>query len=236
MEFEQKKLTKTVFGNYRAAEVDSLLAEVTQHLQQQEAAQAEEASRVREELAQAESLAAELKALQEASERLREENSRLAERSRALYEECRTREAEEHSLRSELEKLRLEAEGVRTELDLANSQNAILDNRVARQKRELEEKDRLLLADPVGEANKRAELIVQNAMNVSKQMLDDAEDMRSRALASVRAAYFNAMGFRQSLEERFVNLQNDLDQSMRALRAIEAEGEHSAADTVQEKW
>ena len=32
------------------------------------------------------------------------------------------------------------------------------------------EKDQLLLADPVGEANKRADQIVQNAMEMSKQV------------------------------------------------------------------
>ena len=101
--------------------------------------------------------------------------------------------------------------------------------------RELEEKDQLLLADPVGEANKRAEQIVQNATHMSKQMLDDAESMRARALAAVRAAYFNTMGFRQSLEERFFSLQNDLNQSLLTLRALEAENEPSDKDVIQEK-
>ncbi len=131
--------------------------------------------------------------------------------------------------------MRAQLEDARTELELAKSQTTVLGNRVARQRRELEEKDQLLLADPVGEANKRAEQIVQNATHMSKQMLDDAESMRARALAAVRAAYFNTMGFRQSVEERFYSLQNDLNQSLLTLRALEAENEPSDQDVIQEK-
>lgn len=71
---------------------------------------------------------------------------------------------------------------------------------------------------------------------MSKQMLDDAESMRARALAAVRAAYFNTVGFRQSMEERFFSLQNDLNQSLLTLRALEAEDEPKDRDVIQEKW
>ena len=137
-----------------------------------------------------------------------------------LSEECRTREKEVYSLRAEMDDYNKKMGDFRTELDLAKSQAAVLSSRVARQRRELEEKDQLLLADPVGEANKRAQQIIESATAVSQKMIDDAESMRSRALASVRASYFNAMGFRQELESRYFNLQNDLDQSLRTLRGI----------------
>jgi hypothetical protein len=129
-----------------------------------------------------------------------------------------------------------EVDEIRTELDLANSQTALLNKRLALQRRELDEKDRLLQEDPIGEANKRAEQILQAATNTSKQMIDDAEAMRSRALAAVRAAYFNTMGFRQNLEERFGTLQSDLDQSVRMLRLIETEDESEDPEFIQEKW
>ncbi|MDO4989290.1 MAG: hypothetical protein Q4E45_02180 [Eubacteriales bacterium] len=236
MELERKQIKKNLLGNYRAEEVDSLLDAAEQLMQQRDAERAEAAERLRAETAEVNRLSAELRALRDDSEQLQAENRRLEEQNRKLREDCRLYEEKGQHFRSELDSIRVELEELRTDLEFANSQTAFLNNRVDRQRRELEEKDRLLMADPVGEANKRAELIVQNAMNTSKQILDDAEGIRSRAMASVRAAYFNSMGFRQELEERFATLQSDLNQSMRTLRAIESEEEFADHDVIQEKW
>lgn len=236
MEIERDKIKKTFFGNYRPEEVDRLLNEMEELLRQQEEERAEEAALLEAEREETERLSAALRNLQETVERLVEENSGLEDLNKKLGEECAAREEEGRSLRGEMESLQFKMENMQTEMELANSQNSILSSRVARQRRELEEKDKLLLADPVGEANKRAEQIIQNAMETSKTMLDNAENMRSRALAAVRAAFFNTMSFRQNMEDRFVNLQNDLDQSMRTLRAIEAEDESKTPGYIQEKW
>ena len=235
MEFDRHKLKKTIFGTYRAAEVDSLLDRAEELLLQKEAERVKAVEDGRAGIETAEKLTAQAKRQKEAGERLAEESMRLAERNRKLNEECRARREAEHQLREELDNLRRQIEDIRTELDLANSQAAILGSRVARQRRELDKKDELLLSDPVGEATKRADQIIQNATDMSKQMLDDAEGMRSRALAAVRAAYFNTMGFRQELDDRYASLQTDLNQSIRTLRAVEAE-ENYDDSFIQEKW
>ena len=231
MEIERDKLKRTIFGNYKPVEVDELLRQADKRLQQQEA----DAAQSRARAAEIERLSAELEELRQTAEGLQAENSRLQERNRKLCEECRSREEESHRLRGEMEELCVKMEELRTENELAGSQTAILSRRVARQRQELDEKDKLLLADPVSEASKRAEQIIQSATKISKQMLDEAETMRSRALAAVRAAFFNTMNFRQTLEERFITLQNELDMSMRTLRAIEVEDESNIPDYVQEK-
>ena len=236
MELERDQLKKNLFGGYPAEDVDRLLNKAELLLRQKDEEQAAAEARVKEELADARRIAAELKELQLDTARLQEENERLTERNLMLSEECRTREKEVHSLRMELDDLNVKMGEFQTELDLAKSQAAVLGSRVARQRRELEEKDQLLLADPVGEANKRAQQIIESATAMSQKMIDDAESMRSRALASVRASYFNAMGFRQELENRYFNLQNDLDQSLRTLRGIEAEGNLQDPDNAVEKW
>ena len=236
MELERDQLKKNLFGGYPAEDVDRLLNKAELLLRQKDEAQAAAEARVKEELADTRRIAAELKELQLDTARLQEENERLTERNLMLSEECRTREKEVHSLRVELDNLNVKMGEFQTELDLAKSQAAVLGSRVARQRRELEEKDQLLLADPVGEANKRAQQIIESATAMSQKMIDDAESMRSRALASVRASYFNAMGFRQELENRYFNLQNDLDQSLRTLRGIEAEGDLQDPDNAVEKW
>ena len=236
MELERDQLKKNLFGGYPAEDVDRLLNKAELLLRQKDEEQAAAEARVKEELADTRRIAAELKELQLDSARLQEENERLTERNLMLSEECRTREKEVHSLRMELDDLNVKMGEFQTELDLAKSQAAVLGSRVARQRRELEEKDQLLLADPVGEANKRAQQIIESATAMSQKMIDDAESMRSRALASVRASYFNAMGFRQELENRYFNLQNDLDQSLRTLRGIEAEGDLQDPDNAVEKW
>ena len=236
MELERDQLKKNLFGGYPAEDVDRLLNKAELLLRQKDEEQAAAEARVKEELADTRRIAAELKELQLDTARLQEENERLTERNLMLSEECRTREKEVHSLRMELDNLNVKMGEFQTELDLAKSQAAVLGSRVARQRRELEEKDQLLLADPVGEANKRAQQIIESATAMSQKMIDDAESMRSRALASVRASYFNAMGFRQELENRYFNLQNDLDQSLRTLRGIEAEGDLQDPDNAVEKW
>ena len=236
MELKRDQLKKNLFGSYPTEDVDRLLDTAEQLLRQKDEEQAAAEDRVKKELADSRRIAAELKELQLDAARLREENERLTERNRMLSEECRTREKEVYSLRAEMDDYNKKMGDFRTELDLAKSQAAVLSSRVARQRRELEEKDQLLLADPVGEANKRAQQIIESATAVSQKMIDDAESMRSRALASVRASYFNAMGFRQELESRYFNLQNDLDQSLRTLRGIEAEGDFKDPDNALEKW
>lgn len=236
MELKRDQLKKNLFGSYPTEDVDRLLDTAEQLLRQKDEEQAAVEERVKKELADSRRIAAELKELQLDAARLREENERLTERNRMLSEECRTREKEAYSLRAELDDYNKKMGDFRTELDLAKSQAAVLSSRVARQRRELEEKDQLLLADPVGEANKRAQQIIESATAVSQKMIDDAESMRSRALASVRASYFNAMGFRQDMESRYFNLQNDLDQSLRTLRGIEAEGDFKDPDNALEKW
>lgn len=236
MELKRDQLKKNLFGSYPTEDVDRLLDTAEQLLRQKDEEQAAVEERGKKELADSRRIAAELKELQLDAARLREENERLTERNRMLSEECRTREKEVYSLRAEMDDYNKKMGDFRTELDLAKSQAAVLSSRVARQRRELEEKDQLLLADPVGEANKRAQQIIESATAVSQKMIDDAESMRSRALASVRASYFNAMGFRQELESRYFNLQNDLDQSLRTLRGIEAEGDFKDPDNALEKW
>ena len=236
MELKRDQLKKNLFGSYPTEDVDRLLDTAEQLLRQKDEEQAAAEERVKKELADSRRIAAELKELQLDAARLREENERLTERNRMLSEECRTREKEAYSLRAELDDYNKKMGDFRTELDLAKSQAAVLSSRVARQRRELEEKDQLLLADPVGEANKRAQQIIESATTVSQKMIDDAESMRARALASVRASYFNAMGFRQDMESRYFNLQNDLDQSLRTLRGIEAEGDFKDPDNALEKW
>ena len=236
MELKRDQLKKNLFGSYPTEDVDRLLDTAEQLLRQKDEEQAAAEERVKKELADSRRIAAELKELQLDAASLREENERLTERNQMLSEECRTREKEAYSLRAELDDYNKKMGDFRTELDLAKSQAAVLSSRVARQRRELEEKDQLLLADPVGEANKRAQQIIESATAVSQKMIDDAESMRSRALASVRASYFNAMGFRQDMESRYFNLQNDLDQSLRTLRGIEAEGDFKDPDNALEKW
>lgn len=235
MEFKKDQIRKTIFGNYKAEDVDRLLNAAEQLFRQQEEERAAAAAQVKDELEYARKSAAELKELRESAERLRIENEQLEERSQRLAEDCRAREEEARSLRGELDNLSIQMGEIRSELDLANSQTTVLSNRVARQRRELEQKDQLLLADPIDEANKRAEQIVDNAMGMSKEILNDAENMRTRALAAVRAAYFSAMGFRKDLEARYISLQSDIDQSLRTLRAIDTESDQHEPDYIEER-
>ena len=225
---------KKRFGKYRAEDVDRLLDRLESERQQEENLFREERERWMTAQEQSARKEEEFNALKTEAERLSKECDSLRAENNGQKEKLERQAGESEKIRIEMERVRMEIEGIRTELEMAQSQSQILGNRVARQRRELEEKDRLLQEDPVGDARQKAEQIISNATEISQRMIDDAENIRTRALAAVRSAYFNAMGFRQSIEEKFISLEHDLDQSLLVLRGMETESAKDAEDFIVE--
>ena len=225
---------KKRFGRYRAEDVDRLLDRLESERQQEGNLFREERERWMTAQEQSAKKEAEFDALKTEAERLREECNSLRAENNGQQERLERQAGESEKIRMEMERMRMEVEEIRTELEMAQSQSQILGNRVARQRRELEEKDRLLQEDPVGDARQKAEQIISNATEISQRMIDDAENIRTRALAAVRSAYFNAMGFRQSIEEKFISLEHDLDQSLLVLRGMETESAKDVEDFIVE--
>lgn len=225
---------KKRFGKYRAEDVDRLLDRLESERQQEENLFREERERWMTAQEQSARKEEEFDALKTEAERLSKECDSLRAENNGQKEKLERQAGESEKIRIEMERVRMEIEGIRTELEMAQSQSQILGNRVARQRRELEEKDRLLQEDPVGDARQKAEQIISNATVISQRMIDDAENIRTRALAAVRSAYFNAMGFRQSIEENFISLEHDLDQSLLVLRGMETESAKDVEDFIVE--
>ena len=225
---------KKRFGRYRAEDVDRLLDRLDSERQQEENLFREERERWTTSQEQSARKEEEFDALKTEAERLSKECDSLRAENNGQKEKLERQAGESEKMRMEMERMRIEIEEIRTELEMAQSQSQILGNRVARQRRELEEKDRLLQEDPVGDARQKAEQIISNATEISQRMIDDAENIRTRALAAVRSAYFNAMGFRQSIEEKFISLEHDLDQSLLVLRGMETESAKDAEDFIVE--
>lgn len=225
---------KKRFGKYRAEDVDRLLDRLESERQQEENLFREERERWMTAQEQSARKEEEFDALKTEAERLSKECDSLRAENNGQKEKLERQAGESEKIRIEMERVRMEIEEIRTELEMAQSQSQILGNRVARQRRELEEKDRLLQEDPVGDARQKAEQIISNATEISQRMIDDAENIRTRALAAVRSAYFNAMGFRQSIEEKFISLEHDLDQSLLVLRGMETESAKDAEDYIVE--
>ena len=225
---------KKRFGKYRAEDVDRLLDRLESERQQEENLFREERERWMTAQEQSARKEEEFDALKTEAERLSKECDSLRAENNGQKEKLERQAGESEKIRIEMERVRMEIERIRTELEMAQSQSQILGNRVARQRRELEEKDRLLQEDPVGDARQKAEQIISNATEISQRMIDDAENIRTRALAAVRSAYFNAMGFRQSIEEKFISLEHDLDQSLLVLRGMETESAKDVEDFIVE--
>ena len=225
---------KKRFGKYRAEDVDRLLDRLESERQQEENLFREERERWMTAQEQSVRKEEEFDALKTEAERLSKECDSLRAENNGQKEKLERQAGESEKIRIEMERVRMEIEEIRTELEMAQSQSQILGNRVARQRRELEEKDRLLQEDPVGDARQKAEQIISNATEISQRMIDDAENIRTRALAAVRSAYFNAMGFRQSIEEKFISLEHDLDQSLLVLRGMETESAKDVEDFIVE--
>ena len=225
---------KKRFGKYRAEDVDRLLDRLESERQKEENLFREERERWMTAQEQSARKEEEFDALKTEAERLSKECDSLRAENNGQKEKLERQAGESEKIRIEMERVRMEIEEIRTELEMAQSQSQILGNRVARQRRELEEKDRLLQEDPVGDARQKAEQIISNATEISQRMIDDAENIRTRALAAVRSAYFNAMGFRQSIEEKFISLEHDLDQSLLVLRGMETESAKDVEDFIVE--
>ena len=73
----------------------------------------------------------------------------------------------------------------------------------------------------VVEAGQKAQAIIRDAIEQSGKIMDEAEHVRSRAIAATKAAYFNALLFRQQLAEQFTSIERDLDSSLGILRSMD---------------
>ncbi len=241
---KKHKEFRKFLGRYKAAEVDRYLSELDQEMESQEAkleerrraaeqesqSFREQAERERQEkaaLGEQLGRAAEVHRIDQMNaEMLRKEIRNLEKRLAGASEENRKCLSENRRLQAELEEARRKQENMKEELSFAQLQAEQLGQRAASMKKEIGQLEKMIESNPVGEANQKAQKIVQEAVDTSQKMLDDAENVRSQATAAVRAAYFNAMGFRQVIEERFVNLQHELDKTMGSLRMLQSPGEY----------
>lgn len=73
----------------------------------------------------------------------------------------------------------------------------------------------------VRQANQQAREIITQVSDECDQMLADANSQRNRIIAANRAAYYNALQFKQELARQFKELESDLDQAIDVLRSIE---------------
>ena len=119
-------------------------------------------------------------------------------------------------------------ESLRANLDEAQrayqemvAQNQDLHVRIEQQAREISDLENEVQGNSVKDANQRARKIIQDALEESSRILDEAEMVRSRAFAATKAAYFNALMFRQRLAEQFTNIDQSLDDSLGILRSTD---------------
>ena len=172
-----------------------------------------------------------------AAETARESEARLAEHMKTAAREPAHQDdgkesfyrEENRILREQLAQLRAaagsgsvedtDAEELRMNLDRANDRNRVLKSQVEQLEAELREYEALMTDQSLRDAQKRAQKIVQDALDQSSKIIDDAENIRARAFAATKAAYFNALMFRQQLAEQFSSIEQNLDNSLGILRA-----------------
>ena len=226
---KQKEFRK-LFGRYKASDVDRYLLELGEETEKrmagienlrQAAEQESQLLRTQAEKERQERVALEEKLGQAAEKRRLEQMN-----AESLRKEIRTLEKQLAGVREEKQKCLSENRRLQAELGFAQLQSEQLGQRAASQRLEIERMEKMIEANPMADANMKAQKIVQEAVDSSQKMLDDAENIRTQATAAVRAAYFNAMGFRQVIEERFVNLQHELDKSMGSLRMLQSPGDY----------
>lgn len=240
---KQKEFRK-LFGRYKASDVDRYLLELGEETEKrmagienlrQAAEQESQLLRTQAEKERQERVALEEKLGQAAegrrleqmnAESLRKEIRTLEKQLAGIREEKQKCLSENRRLQTELEKALQQQDALREELGFAQLQSEQLGQRAASQRLEIERMEKMIEANPMADASLKAQKIVQEAVDASQKMLDDAENIRTQATAAVRAAYFNAMGFRQVIEERFVNLQHELDKSMGSLRMLQSPGDY----------
>ena len=161
----------------------------------------------------------EMDRLKAAMEEMKAENERL--RSSALTggeQAGQQADAAAQNNRDLEEQLRL----VQQAYDQTLAQNKVLFGRIEQQARDLKEYESLMSQKgSVVEAGQKAQAIIRDAIEQSGKIMDEAEHVRSRAIAATKAAYFNALLFRQQLAEQFTSIERDLDSSLGILRSMD---------------
>ena len=232
----------------RESELESLRREEESRTKEAYASRDEARKRAEEADAQLSEMKARLSAAEqravEAEERLGEMKSRLAEAEDRLKEQPQKSgqanagsdagkesfyREENRILREQLSQLRAAAasgsavdtdtEELRLNLDRANDRNRVLKSQVEQLESELREYESMMTDQSLRDAQKRAQKIVQDALDQSSKIIDDAENIRARAFAATKAAYFNALMFRQQLAEQFSTIEQNLDNSLGILRS-----------------
>lgn len=117
---------------------------------------------------------------------------------------------------SRVESVRQSEELAQQTVELARSQTRIEKLNEFISKHESQSPD-----DLISEAERKAEQIVAKAMADSEKVLQQINEQQAHIVAASRAAYYNALQFRQELAERFRQMEKDLDSSIDVLRVSE---------------
>lgn len=92
--------------------------------------------------------------------------------------------------------------------------------------------------DVIMEAVRKAEKIVMKAVEDRDEMFAQIDEKRGRLVAACRAAYYNALQFKQNLADHFKHMEQELDASIDVLQDFDNSRlvlNHSAVQTQRNK-
>ncbi len=196
----------------QAAEMKKAMAALQQDIRRQ----TEENTRIREEFA------SQVQAQEERILAMNEEIRKLKELE-SLPETLQDREKRLRQRDMEIEELNDQMQQLEESHQHVVNQARMLRARTEQQEKDLKEYEQILAQDPLAEANEKAEKIIKDAVTRSNTIISRAQGIQTRTLAATKAAYFNAMRFRQTLAEQFSTIEQELDQSLGILRMMETE-------------
>lgn len=176
------------------------------------------------------------------TEKDRKELSSLTSKFEALSRDDLSRKARLSSIEEQLSRQAVELEEKKQELDQTRNElmkshieNTRQREEIAQQTIELAksytriEKLNELIArlesknteELILDAENRASSIVAHAVSDSEKMLQQINEQRARVVSASRAAYYNALQFKQELADRFHRMEQELDTSIDILRIME---------------
>lgn len=97
-----------------------------------------------------------------------------------------------------------------------------LSKRAQLQDNRMEELERMITPELIENAERRAREIVDKAIADSDRILIEVTDQRTRVIAASRAAYYNALQFKQELAKQFRDIERNLDDSIDVLRILDS--------------
>lgn len=243
-EIRNLRLTRKWLKYYRIDEVDSFLLRVANQIEEEngeisalrtknEALYRETSEWTEKATRQEQTITEQIREIGEVGDQLTQCRIENVQQSELIAEQSR----EIGELGDQLTKYRIENVQQSEQIAQQAAELKRLQTRIEKLDEQIVMLERQNSDDIIEEAVRKAEKIVNKAVEDRDKMLLQIDEQRGRLVAACRAAYYNALQFKQELAEHFKNMEQELDASIDVLQVLDNSRlalNHNTVETVTE--